>query len=338
MSVTVCWNKRRSPLIRVKRGTRQGGLSSPFLFNIFYMSLIEQLDDMHELRREHWESSLQRLSYADDVLLASTTVTGLQRLIDTAVAVVDDLGLKFNPAKTATMTYGRCSLRYKPSWSIGQSTLAHEESITYLGAVLHTTGTVHVERRMSSAQKAFYGLQSAGLHFKGVDPHVSAKLFSVGVRSVMMYGAEAIALNQSNIKALVTLQGKMVKSFLGLRLSSRNTPLLAALKIPSITDSLACSAENLLRSCLIHYSRATDFYAHLLKQNSFVNGANLIHRCFKLCDNFNVSALFWQSHLSSRKQMFPKYGSDGLIDTVIGLLDFYSPEARSVLQMLVNPF
>jgi hypothetical protein len=213
MSVTVCWSKHQSPLIRVKRGTRQGGLSSPFLFNVFYMSLIEQLDDMNcgvSIGNHRYNV----FSYADDVLLASTTITGLQRLIDTAVAAVDDLGLKFNPAKTATMTYGRCSLRCKPSWSIGQSTLTHEETITYLGAVLHTTGTVHVERRTSSAQKAFYGLQSAGLHFQGVDPHVSAKLYSVGVKSVMMYGAEAIALSQSNIKALATLQGKMVKSFL----------------------------------------------------------------------------------------------------------------------------
>jgi hypothetical protein len=65
----------------------------------------------------------------------------------------------------------------------------------------------------------------------------------------------------------------MVKSFLGLRRSSRNTPLLSALKTPSITDSLACSAKNLLRSCLMHNSRATDFYGYLLRQDSFLNGA-----------------------------------------------------------------
>ena len=38
--------------------------------------------------------------YADDVLLASTTVTGLQNLIDHANNYVTDHGLRFNASKT----------------------------------------------------------------------------------------------------------------------------------------------------------------------------------------------------------------------------------------------
>ena len=59
-----------------------------------------------------------------------------------------------------------------------------------------------------SAQKAFYGLQSAGLHFRGVEPRVSAKLYCVGVRTVLMYGAEAVALSQADIKKMQKTQGK----------------------------------------------------------------------------------------------------------------------------------
>ena len=67
----------------VERGTRQGGLSFPLLFNMFYRDLIEQLDSMDcgvTINKQRYNV----FCYADDVLLASTTPTGLQKLINTA--------------------------------------------------------------------------------------------------------------------------------------------------------------------------------------------------------------------------------------------------------------
>ena len=43
ISVRVKWKGMLSGPIRVSVGTRQGGLSSPFLFNIFYQGLIDDL-------------------------------------------------------------------------------------------------------------------------------------------------------------------------------------------------------------------------------------------------------------------------------------------------------
>ena len=47
--------------------------------------------------------------YADDVLLTSTTVTGLQRLIDGADKYISSHGLWFNPIKTHCITFGKTS-------------------------------------------------------------------------------------------------------------------------------------------------------------------------------------------------------------------------------------
>lgn len=336
MTVTVCWNGQTSPPINVRRGTRQGGLSSPFLFNVFYKTLIQALDD-ERCGVTIGGHRFNVFCYADDVLLASTTVTGLQTLINVAVDHVCRLGLRFNPSKTSVMTFGHSTLQHKPAWRIGETELPCEEAIVYLGGVLHNNKvSTHTEKRVVSAQKAFYGLQSAGLHFRGVEPRVSAKLYCVGVRTVLMYGAEAVALSQADIKKLQKTQGMLVKAFLGLHRFSKNTPLLSALRIPSIIDSLAASSIGLLRSCLLYPSRATSFYTQLLLQNSAFKCQNLMKRCFSYSADFKLCDIFYDSFKPHKNFYIP--GSDGFIDSVCSLLNDYTQDSRTLLQLLVSPF
>ena len=53
-------------------------------------------------------------TYANDLLLASTTATGLQLLIDKAVHYINEHGLKFNPQKTKCSIYGRNPFNVAP--------------------------------------------------------------------------------------------------------------------------------------------------------------------------------------------------------------------------------
>ena len=77
LTINLKWRGCYSKDVDVNIGTRQGGLSSPLLFNIFYQDLIDGLSF------QHCGTSISNESYnvfcfADDLILTSLTVTGLQ--------------------------------------------------------------------------------------------------------------------------------------------------------------------------------------------------------------------------------------------------------------------
>ena len=80
LSVQVKWGNSLSVSINVNKGTRQGGLSSPLLFNVFYRDLVNILSEtsggicINGL-------SYNVFCYAYDLLVASLTASGLQCII-----------------------------------------------------------------------------------------------------------------------------------------------------------------------------------------------------------------------------------------------------------------
>ena len=81
MYVTIRLHGALGQILSVRRGTRQGGLSSPRIFNVFYGDLIDTIsksDRGISLRGETYSV----FCYTDDLLIASTTSTGSQTLRD----------------------------------------------------------------------------------------------------------------------------------------------------------------------------------------------------------------------------------------------------------------
>ena len=94
INVQIKWVKSLSPPIKVCKGTRQGGISSPYLFNLFYKDMINELSStVGGLSINNL--SFNVLCYADDVMLASLTVTGLQNMINIANRYITDHGLRY---------------------------------------------------------------------------------------------------------------------------------------------------------------------------------------------------------------------------------------------------
>ena len=77
----------------MKKGVIQGGILSPRLFNIFYDTLVEKIDNM----------KIFMIAYADDIVLAMTC----EKQITIAIKCINDWAneykMKFNKQKSAIM-------------------------------------------------------------------------------------------------------------------------------------------------------------------------------------------------------------------------------------------
>ena len=94
LTINIKWRGCYSKDVDVNIGTRQGGLSSLLLFNIFYQDLLDRLSF------QHCGISISNKSYnvfchADDLILTSLTVTGLQSLIDVSRDYIIQLGPRY---------------------------------------------------------------------------------------------------------------------------------------------------------------------------------------------------------------------------------------------------
>ena len=173
IKVHVKWNGKMSNPIAVQRGTRQGGLSSPFLFNILYQDLVTKLSDMPcGINIDGVNYNV--CCYADDLLLCSLTIIGLQLLINEANNYITQHGLRFNPLKTTCVTFGKCS--YTRRWTLDGTTLQEVNEVKHLGVILANNSRSHGESRMKAARRAFYSLQGAGLCYSGSGPYTAAEI------------------------------------------------------------------------------------------------------------------------------------------------------------------
>ena len=150
------------------RDTR-GGLTSPLLFNLFYeplVAILSKLDGGVSIGKHKYNI----FCYADDNLLASTTVSSLQRLINTANHFITNHGLRFNPVKTDCFIMGRHHFYKDKIFVLDGHDLKIDHNVNYLGAVLDSVkGKSHASNRIGSCRKLFYALQGAGLCNTGLN-------------------------------------------------------------------------------------------------------------------------------------------------------------------------
>ena len=130
----VKWCGTLSSTIEVGVGTRQGGISSPFLFNLFYQDLISLLSNCSGGIRIK-NDTYNVFCYANNLIIASRSVTALQEMIHAATPYIVDHGLNYNPAKTTCKTFGTCNFKKIPKWYIDDCLLTSLFIIRYLHKV-----------------------------------------------------------------------------------------------------------------------------------------------------------------------------------------------------------
>ena len=254
LTINITWRGCYSKDVDVNIGTRQGGLSSPLLFNIFYQDLIDRLSIKHcsiSINKE----SFNVFCYSDDLILTSLTVTGLQSLINVSRDYITAHGLNFNSSKTTCTTFGTTHQEVKPTWNLNEVNLKQDDAVTYLETRLSNQTRDHIDSRITAARRAFYGLQGAGLCAGGVHPFTIARIYKTAIQPILTYGCSALNFKHTGINELEKAQASLINTALGLPKYSRNTPILRALHIKKISGILDERHLSLTRVCTAQYSK-----------------------------------------------------------------------------------
>ena len=173
--------------------------------------------------------------YADDLILRSLTVTGLQSLIDVSRDYITSHGLNFNPSKTTCTTFGITHQVVKLTWILIGTKLKQDNAVTYLGTRLSNQAHDHIDNRITAARRALYGLHGAKLCAKGANPCLIAHIYKTAIQRILTYGCSTLNLKHTDINELEKVQASLIKTALGLPKYSRNTPILRALNIKKIS-------------------------------------------------------------------------------------------------------
>ena len=322
----------------IEKGTRQGGLTSPFLFNLIYQDMIDELSECANgicVGR----NSYNVFCYADDVLLMSLTVTGLQKLMDCANEYVTTHGLSCNARKSSCITFGRDHLTSEPQWTLNGVKVENADEINYLGAILSNSSSNHCDNPIACCRRAFYSLQGAGMCEQGVNAKLKSHLWKTALQPILFYANECVNMRKADLLKTEKLQAKLIKASLGLSKYMRTTPLIQALDIKSLCTLSTISSLKLYRNVMLNDSRSVKFYSHLMINKC--NYTSLLSRINGVCshnDFMKLSLVISDEYFQSCVKKFKSpVLNDGLVDSCKMLLVNYSAEDKLILKLLLMP-
>lgn len=133
----VKWSNSTSNIYKLECGVRQGGLTSPDLFNVYINDLIVRLRSTG-IGCHMAGECINNLSYADDMVLLSPSIKGLRSLLRICEHYANEHGLRYNTSKTFMMVLkaGKGPENIPElKWSDG-SVIEVVKSFKYLGHII----------------------------------------------------------------------------------------------------------------------------------------------------------------------------------------------------------
>ncbi|KAL0883177.1 hypothetical protein ABMA27_016619 [Loxostege sticticalis] len=129
----VRWREALSEEYQLECGVRQGGLTSPSLFNLYMNGLIDELSKTNVGCHINGVC-VNNISYADDMVLLSPSAGALKQLLSICESYAVAHGLRYNAKKSELMLFKAHNKSYTiPTITLGGSPLSVVTHFKYLG-------------------------------------------------------------------------------------------------------------------------------------------------------------------------------------------------------------
>ena len=177
------------------RGLKQGEICSPILFSLFINELANEIiqKGKHGISLSPDLIQMLIMLFADDVILLSFTITGLQHQLNILNDTANNLGLVVNLSKSNIVVFrngGHLALREK--WFYNGTRLAVVNQYKYLGVIFSTglTFSYCLEDMASRAKKGVIGILKLLWTLAEQSPTLFFRLFDCQIQPMLTYGAE----------------------------------------------------------------------------------------------------------------------------------------------------
>ena len=198
-----------------KRGFRQGDSLSCDFFNL----MLEKVIRAAELNRGGtiFYKSVMLLAYADDIDIIGTNARAVSAAFSALEKESRRVGLAVNEDKTKyLLSTNKESRRLGQHVTVDNYTFEVVKDFVYLGTSINTNNNVSLEikRRITLANRCYFGL-SRQLRSRALSRRTKLTLYKSLIMPVLLYGAEAWTMTNTDEKALGAFERKILRKIYG---------------------------------------------------------------------------------------------------------------------------
>lgn len=306
-------------------GTPQGGVLSPTLFNVL----------MNRVAKEFLGRDVSATIYADDILLQSKTVKGMEEALANFTPLSQRLGMVINEQKTKFMSRTRGDIILK----VNGKSLERVKSYKYLGVYVgYTSESKDAELNFLKMQcrARMRPMKALAWHGKGVGVPVLRLMYISIVRSVIEYAAPILScFDGGRLNKLEKIQNEAMRIILG---CPRNALIIAMrneLGLPSLTHKIEevniTSAVRHLRTSSGNVLRNNLNEINTLRASS-LRGKHYVKKLAQCVQDYNITRADIEYRHVSSLAPWQDESPNIIVDS------FGKPKSQCIPQQLRNEF
>ena len=336
-------NSILSCLFTIDCGVKQGGILSPFLFNIYINDLIEECTNAN-LGAVFGIINVSIIVYADDILLISPVDSHLQKLLNICSNYGQFWRIKFNPLKSSIIEFGTQFFQ-NSQFFINSLPLQKTNNLKYLGIDIDFTLNFDLIacEKFKNVQKSIFSLSYLGLTPQGVSPTLKSLIYKTYCLSQFTYALETTTLTKKTRDYLNVSQNNLLRQMIGLNKFCHMSKILLALKIHNFEQLYIKSKLSFLNSIKSNELSSMILKSLIEKKNtckpsskSFTKDLILLEKHF----NLDISVIYDSKMLDKLnldlKKLFLQ--KNGLLDSIKICLNFYKIKLyKTMLDNLTKP-